>query len=174
MVSMKDFIDAMILFPPIFKDVAILAVILSLIQISPLKLDPWTWLKSFGNIPNQIGDLEKRIEKMEKRLNDIDELVKQVEELRKKTENLDTEYHHDKAYGWRAVILSRADKIRRKEQLSRDRWDDTIDTIDNYKRYCQEQEKLSNSKFINGKAKASIELLETQYPIVLANNDFLE
>ena len=140
--TMKDIIDALVLPPLIFKDFVCIAVFLSLIQISPLKLNPWDWIKAFIELP-------------------------------KKVQALETDYYNDKAYRWRSMILSRADRIRRGEKFSEERWNDTIETIDNYEKYCDEQERKRNRKFVNGKAAAAIEYLQNKHKEVLEKNDFL-
>lgn len=56
--NMKEFIDAMLLFPPFIKDLGIFVVILSLVEISPLKVNPWKWLKAFAELPSRLEKLE--------------------------------------------------------------------------------------------------------------------
>lgn len=57
-VTMKQIIDAMLLFPPVFKDVAIIGIFLGLVEISPLKLNPWKWLRAFVALPSRLEALE--------------------------------------------------------------------------------------------------------------------
>ncbi len=90
MITMKEVVDALLLPPIIFKDIALIALVLSVIQISPLKLDPWVWIKEFIALPKRMNTLE-------------------------------TDYQNDKAYRWRSMILSRADRIRRGEKFSEER-----------------------------------------------------
>ena len=142
MITMKEVMDALLLPPTIFKDIALIALVLSVIQISPLKLDPWVWIKEFIALPKRMNALE-------------------------------TDYQNDKAYRWRSMILSRSDRIRRGEKFSEERWNDTIDTIDRYKKYCDEMERKNDRTFINGKATAAIEYLEHKYTEVLEKCDFL-
>ena len=56
--NMKEFIDMMVLFPPFIKDVAIVAALLSLVEISPIKLNPWKWIKAFIALPSRLEKLE--------------------------------------------------------------------------------------------------------------------
>ena len=141
--NIKEFIDAMCLFPPFFKDLAILMAILSLVEISPVKLNPWKWIKKFIELPDRLDKLEQT-------------------------------YNNDKAYRWRRMILATADRVMRGEKLSEERWNDTIETIDNYLNYCEEQERLNSTTFINGKANAAIEYLQDKYKEVLELGDFLD
>ena len=45
--------------PPSILDVGFLALVLSLVEISPLKVNPWQWLKSFAELPARLKKLEK-------------------------------------------------------------------------------------------------------------------
>ena len=49
--------------PPTFKEIGILVILLSLVEISPIKLNPWKWVKSFVALPT-------RLEKLEREFND--------------------------------------------------------------------------------------------------------
>ena len=59
--TLKEIIDAMVLFPPLFKDIALIAIILSLVEISPIKVNPWKWLKSFAELPSRLDKLENEV-----------------------------------------------------------------------------------------------------------------
>ena len=140
--NMQEIIDALWLPPLFFKDFAILAIVLSLIEVSPLKVNPWKWLKEFANLPKRLAELER-------------------------------DYLNDKAYRWRAMILARADHVRRGEKLSEERWSDTITTIAYYEDYCHQQEE-QHTGFINGKADAAIEYLKKKYKVVYETGDYLK
>ena len=138
--SAKEIVDLM-LFPPVIKDIALLAVILGLIQVSPIKLNPWTWLKSFLELP-------KRLEKLENEFND------------------------DRAFRWRSLIFNRARDWERAlktgDLFRREWWDDTIETISNYEKYCE-----GHPQFKNELAVQTIEYFKKQYQNALENNLFL-
>lgn len=136
--TMKEVIDAMLLFPPLFKDVALVALILSLIQISPLKLNPWEWLKSFISLP-------KRIEKLENEFND------------------------DRAFRWRSMIISRGNRVQDGFKMRKEVWKDTIETIDNYEKYCNQ-----HPNFRNELASMTIAYMRHKYMEACENNDFLQ
>jgi len=44
--------------PPILKNCAVIAILLSLVEVSPLKLNPWKWLKAFYQLPGRLEKLE--------------------------------------------------------------------------------------------------------------------
>ena len=140
--TMKEVVDALLLPPLFFKDFAILAVILGVIQIAPIKLNPWDWLKAMAALPTRITDIENMIEK-------------------------------DRAQRWRTEILHFADAVRRtktddvvcKSQLfSKETWDDVIDNIDRYNRYCN-----AHPEFRNGKTTAATLFLNNYYAEALEN-----
>ena len=125
--NMKEVIDAMLLFPPFIKDFAIVAVLLSLIEVSPLKLNPWKWLKSFVELPDRVEKLER-------------------------------EFKDDRAFRWRQMIVNRGDKIEDGRKLRREVWKDTMETIDNYEKYCEK-----NPDFRNELANQTIKYLRDKY-----------
>lgn len=49
------------LIPPSMKDVGLLVIILTLIEVTPIKLNPWQWLKSFANLPGRLEKLEHEV-----------------------------------------------------------------------------------------------------------------
>lgn len=123
--------------PPSIKDFGVLFIVLSLVEIAPVKVNPWQWLKSVVCLPQRL-------------------------------EKLETDFNNDRAFRWRSQILRRADYIMDGQKFSRETWDDTIETIDNYERYCKHHD-----DYQNGKAKAAIEFMRETYKEVMKNNDFL-
>lgn len=146
----KEIIDVISFIPSPLLNMGLAVIILSLIQITPIKVNPWTWLKQIYHIPDKIADLETELAKTKRDLND------------------------DRAYRWRSQILSRADHVRRGEKLSEERWNDTIESIDLYEIYCEKMEKEGSSHFANGKCKVAIAYLKEKYKEVYAIQDYLE
>lgn len=133
--------QALAIIPPFFKDCVFLMLVLSLIEVAPVKLNPWKWIKAFIALPKRMEDLEK-------------------------------DFHNDRAYRWRSMILTRSDMVRHGDKLSLERWNDTIDTIDRYTEYCDLCER-EGVHFINGKAVEAIEFLQKKYREVKDSGDFL-
>lgn len=155
-VTMKEVVDAMVLFPPFLKDFAIMAVLLSLIQISPLKLNPWDWLKSFANLPKRIEIIESRIDRLETEFRD------KLHLLERKIDNTD-------GFRWQSMILVRGDRIRRGEKFSEEMWRSTIETLDNYEKFCEK----NKDWFKNGRTAAAIKLLREKSEEVYRTGDYL-
>lgn len=133
----QEILELLKVIPPSLKDVGLLVIFLSLIEISPLKLNPWKWFRAFYRLPSRL-------------------------------ESLEDEFQKDRIFRWRSQILRRADYIRNGEKFSSETWDDTIDTIDRYEKYCKEHPDVKN-----GKAKAAIEYLQKKYSVVYETKDFL-
>lgn len=57
--SAAEVIQTIHMIPPSILDVGILALVLSLVEVSPIKLNPWQWLKSFYLLPSRLDRLER-------------------------------------------------------------------------------------------------------------------
>lgn len=135
--TLAEIMDATMFIPPIIKDIACVAIIFSLIEIAPIKINPWKWLKAFVALPSRLDKLEKEV-------------------------------NADRAYRWRSMILTRADFVRRGEKFSEERWNDTVETIDHYEKFCRD-----NPDVKNGKASTAIEYLRDQYKMAYKEKDYL-
>jgi hypothetical protein len=99
--------------------------LLSLIEITPLKLSPWGWF--WGSISRLLGiqDLSNRVDILEKR---IDE---------------------NQAITYRTRILRFSDEMYNGVKHSRESFEQTLSDIDSYNKYCQNHPEFINSKTIN-------------------------
>lgn len=147
--SLNNIIEAASLCPQLFKDLAIVGVILSLVEISPIKLNPWKWIKSFLLIPSRIEDLENKFNRFKREEDD------------------------DKAYQWRTIILNRGDALRRGEKLSEERWLDTVRIIDLYEKHCKKRAAENDDAFVNGQASVAIAFIKETYQVVYKTHDYL-
>lgn len=43
-------------------NVGIIVLILTIVQITPIKLNPWSWLKDFFSMPSKLNKIEKDVE----------------------------------------------------------------------------------------------------------------
>lgn len=120
-----------------------LVVILSLVQIAPIKINPWTWLAKWaGKAMN--GDL-----------------VKEVRDLRE-------EFDVSLANQARTRILRFNDELLRKDRHSKEMFDSVLEDVDNYERYCTEHPRYKNSK-----AVLAIANIKRCYEKCEQDNDFL-
>lgn len=99
-----------------------LIVLLSLIQISPMKLNPWSAMGRMFNrdILEKVSDIQKDVKKLEK--NDVDQS--------------------------RARILRFADDIRHSIDHSQEYFDHILDDITDYEHYCDGHSEYRNEKAV--------------------------
>lgn len=120
-----------------------LVIILSLVQIAPIRINPWTWLAKWaGNAMN--GDI-----------------VREVRDLRE-------EFDVSLANQARTRILRFNDELLRKDRHSKEMFDSVLEDVDSYERYCSEHPLYKNSK-----AVLAIANIKRCYEKCEQNNDFL-
>lgn len=127
-----------------------LFILMTLVQISPIKIDPWTWIfRSIGKLLN--GEV----------LEKVDALSKDVQ----KNKNDDDEQ-------W--ALLSRSHILRFGDELlhgvahSKEHFDQILLDITKYELYCE-----SHPQFPNGQAVATIKHIKETYRKCLDENKFL-
>ena len=122
----------------------------TLIQISPIKLDPWTWLGRKigrainGEVMDELKHLKGRMERMEA----------QAEE-----QNMDTA---------RTRILRFGDECKRDVPHSEEHFNQVLEDIDKYERYCN-----GHPEYKNAKAVLTIAKIKEIYGRRLESGDFL-
>lgn len=129
---------------------AILAVCATLVQISPIKINPWSALaKAVGRAVN--GEVIDKVNKLESR----------IEEIARKDEERE-------AKGARLRILRFGDECQHGEKHSQEHFAQILDDIDEYEEYCCE-----HPDYKNNKAVLTIERIKLTYKHCLEHDDFL-
>ena len=127
-----------------------LFIILTLIQIAPIKINPWTWLiRKFGDALS-------------------DNTIAKVDNLIRKVDLLEKDISQDRAQNARSRILRFGDEIRLKQKHSKDMFDSTLIDIDIYEKYC-----AKHTEFANNITLATITIIKDTYQECLINNNFL-
>ena len=134
--TISEIFDLFANMPQGLKDIGLLALIFSLIEVSPLKLNPWRWLKAFYQLPARLDKLEH-------------------------------EFNDDRAFRWRQMILNRARRIEQGEKMRYGEWEETMDTIGRYEKYCD-----ACPDFRNGFATDTIEFMKDAHKEVMKNGDY--
>lgn len=127
-----------------------LVVLLTLLQIAPIKINPWTWLaRTIGRAING-------------------EVLKEVASLRADVK----QNKEDDAEQWvslsRSHILRFGDELRRGVPHSKEHFDQILLDISKYEHYCE-----NHPKYPNGKAIATITQIKKTYQKCLEENNFL-
>lgn len=129
---------------------AILLLLLTLIQIAPIKVNPWTWLaRKIGRAVT--GETLDRLDTLEKNLNEM----KQKNEEREATK-------------CRSNILRFGDEIRRGTLHSKEHFNQTLLDISFYEHYCD-----THKNFENNIALMTIEKIKDTYRECMDNDSFL-
>ena len=135
----------------------IVAAVTTAIQGLSKKYKPWSWLAcKFGSAMNK--DM----------LDKLDTLSTKVDQLEKRDNEQDAAMAEEHARAARRRILRCSDEIRRKERHSEEYFNDVLDDISHYKKYCDE-----HPEFENEKAVLAIRLVEKTYEKCVDDNDFL-
>lgn len=122
----------------------------AIIQISPIKLNPWSWIaKKIGRAVN--GEMIEKVSKLEK---DFSEMRDSLSERDAKNA--------------RTKILRFGDELRRGLKHSKDSFDDILVSITEYESYCNKHEEFKN-KITERTTKYIVEI----YDRCMQENSFL-
>lgn len=132
-------------------------VLLSLVQIAPLKLDPWGhffgWI---GKLMN--GELMKEIQGVKE---DLEGIHKELDASKQKEDERE-------ANNARNRILRFDDELRRKIDHSEEFFNQILEDIDLYRSYCEAHETYPNRK-----ADSAIQNIEQVYQQCKKENKFI-
>lgn len=131
-------------------------VLFSLVQISPIKINPWSWLaKSLGKAVN--SDVIAMLEGHAKRMGQIEA---KLSEMAEKAE-------YDAAMAARQRILSFADEIGAGKVHSKEHYEDILENVNLYEEYCEQ-----HKSYINNKAVLAVEVIKRKYEKLMTGGGF--
>lgn len=129
----------------------LLAAVMTLLQIAPVKINPWSWLAQAigrainGEVLNKLGELEKRLDK-----------------------HITTDDRRT-ADSSRTRILHFNNELLRDIPHTKEEFIEVLDEIDAYEGYCREHPEYPNSR-----AVFAIENIQETYKRRLEKHDFLQ
>lgn len=128
-----------------------LLVLLTLIQVAPVKVNPWSAIaKAVGRAINS-------------------EVLDKVGKLEKELQSVQSSMLEEKAVNCRARILRFGDECLHGERHTKDHFDQTLRDIAFYERYCGDHKDFENN--VTGLTSDRIKEI---YRHCLDNNDFLQ
>ena len=128
----------------------LLVVVMTLVQISPVKINPWTALaKAIGRAING-------------------EVIQKVDKLGRDLQTVRQEAAEQAAISYRARILRFGDEIMHDVRHSKDHFDQTLHDITEYEKYCK-----ANPEFENNMTALTAARIKKIYSQCLEKNDFL-
>lgn len=125
-------------------------VLMTLIQIAPIKVNPWSWLaKAFGRAANA-------------------EVTRELNEIKKKLDNhIETDDRRN-ADDHRTRILHFNNELLRSIAHTKEEFIETLTEIDAYEAYCD-----THPDYPNNRAVLAIENIRENYKTRLQKHDFL-
>lgn len=129
-----------------------------LLEISPLKINPWTWLFTpirkalVGGLMEEIKKIDFKVEKVHKELEDHVKVSKE-----------------DRIQASRNRILRFSDEILVGQQHTKEHFDDMLIAIDEYLKYCNDHPDFPNSRCL-----LAIENIKETYKEKMKDNSFVK
>lgn len=136
---------------------ATLALFSIVIEVAPIKINPWSFLaKKIGKAMN--SDVLDSIVTLDKKVNQLDSYVKQLEQAQLECE----------AKRARTRILRFGDEVRLNIKHSKDSFDEVLADITFYDTYCS-----THPDFKNNRTKSTEKVIVDVYEECLRNDSFL-
>ena len=137
--------------------VVIFAILLSLIQVAPIKIDPWTkFFTWIGRLVN--GDL----------MTEIKGIKTELDSLKKRMEEDEAQRDLVRAETARREILIFDDELRRGIEHSEELFNQIFESIKFYEKYCRKHTDYANHKAVN-----AVSNINDVYKRVKAENKFI-
>ena len=140
----------------------LLILVLSLIEIAPIKINPWSVLIKW--IAELLGIVELKTEIVQVR-DRMDELEKKIDQMKISEEE---KCHLKEALAARRRILRFNDELLQKVRHSKEMFDDILKDITDYDNYCR-----THPDFVNQKAVFAEQNVGKAYKKCMEDNDFL-
>ena len=138
--------------------VVILCITLTLVEITPIKISPWSWIaKKIGSAFN--GEI----------MNEISHLKQEVKSVKNDVSDIREEAKEREATNRRSRILEFGDEILHGVNYSKEHFDSIMMDISEYEYYCDE-----HPHYMNNVTKATIKHIKHMYDIHLQDDSFLK
>lgn len=142
----------------------VIAVIMSVLEVSKIKINPWSWLANqLGNALN--ANVMNELKETKSELKDI--RAEQTETRKMLDDHIYKSEQRD-ANNMRTSILRFNNELMRKVEHSEEDFNETLEKIDAYEAYCK-----LHPNYKNNKCKHAISNIERIYDILLESNGFL-
>lgn len=145
-------------------------IVLSIIQIAPIKINPWSAIASAigkalnGNIITKIGEVDNRVKDLDEK---VDGVKEDISNLEVKVNNIEAKNDERDAIVARVRILRFCDEMQGDLLHSKDSFDQVLCDITNYNNYCSE-----HPDFKNKQTEATAEYIQQVYRKRLEKRDF--
>ena len=151
---------------------------LTLVEITPIKLNPWSGFakmigKAFtGEVMKEIGGLKKEIGGLKTEVGglktEVGGVKQEVQGIKQDVGDIREEAKEREATNRRTRILEFGDEILHGVDYSKEHWDNVMMDIDAYENYCDD-----HPHYMNNVAKATIKHIKHMYDKHLIEDSFL-
>lgn len=167
----------------LFKDnsgfwVAIMLGLLTLVEITPIKLNPWSWFGSIigkaftGEVMKEMSGLKQDISGLKDEIGgvkkDVGSLNQEIKDIRQDVADIREEAKEREATSRRTRILEFGDEILHETAYSKEHWDSILMDVSAYENYCDD-----HPHYMNNVARATIKHVKAMYQKHLADDSFL-
>lgn len=143
---------------------ALVFVALTLVEITPIKINPLSWLaKTIGRAFN--GDVMKEIGSLK---TEVGGVKQEVQSIKTDVSDIREEAKEREATNRRTRILEFGDEILHEVDYSKEHWDSILMDISEYEHYCDD-----HPHYMNNVAKATIKHIKHMYDQHLDDDSFL-
>lgn len=151
-----------------FGGAGILVIIMSLFQIAPVKINPWTYIaKKIGTALN--GELSTKVDNIYSDLShEIGELKTGMTKLENITKDLEEKIDENEAVACRSRIIRFGDELYHKIDHTKEHFDQILADITKYQLYCD-----NHKNFKDTVAEMTIEQIKATYRDVFIEGRFL-
>ena len=157
---------------------AVVFITLTLIEITPIKFNPWSWFgkivgKAFtGEVMKEMGTLKKDMGSLKDEMGslkeDIGHVKDEVSGIKQDVADIREEAKEREATNRRTRILEFGDEILHEVDYSKEHWDQILLDITAYEHYCDD-----HPHYMNNVAKATIKHIKNMYDKHLMEDSFL-
>lgn len=141
-----------------------IVIILSLVEISPIKINPWG--KIFGALGKALN--KEMLNEINGLKTEITDLKKEVQKVDDRVDKIDSRIDENNAILCRSRILRFGDEVSHGQNHSRDHFKQMFCDITTYNAYCH-----SHPEFQNDMTKITSKRIEDDYMERDKNDDFL-
>lgn len=127
-----------------------LVILMTLIQVSPIQINPWSWLAA------KIGGALNK------------ELTDKVDNLERQLTSYEAKQDERNAIDCRTRILRFGDEVLYEVKHTKEHFEQILCDIDDYERYC-----AAHPEFKNNKTVYTTKRIKEVYEKLLKDNDFL-
>lgn len=152
--------------------------LLTLVEITPIKLNPWSWFGSIigkaftGEVMKEMGGLKQEISGVKKEVGDVKKDVgsvkNEIKDIRQDVADIREEAKEREATNRRSRILEFGDEILHGVKYSKEHFDQILLDVTSYENYCDE-----HKHYMNSVAEATIKHIKRVYQQCLEDDGFL-